>query len=329
MSPERGPVYVAGLERSGTTLLYALLASHPDIAMMRRTNLWTYFFGQFGDLGESANFERCLNAMMRYKRLVVLSLDYDRLRQEFTAGEPTYGRLFMLVGEQWAQRQGRPRWGDKSLHTERYADDIFAAFPHARILHMLRDPRDRHASVETRWKVRRGGVGAGVAEWLLSARLARRNQAQHPDRYRVIRYEELAEQPERTVRMICSFIGEDYLPAILEMGGARSFREQGSNSSYGARPAGVISTESIGRFRQVLSRRQIAFIQAVAGRDMCRFGYRRVDARLPYGERVPFIAADVPVEVAKMLGWRIRHQWRARKGHRLPPHRLVPRPEAA
>lgn len=329
MSPERGPVYVAGLERSGTTLLYALLASHPDIAMMRRTNLWTYFFGQFGDLGESANFERCLNAMMRYKRLVVLSLDYDRLRQEFTAGEPTYGRLFMLVGEQWAQRQGRPRWGDKSLHTERYADDIFAAFPHARILHMLRDPRDRHASVETRWKVRRGGVGAGVAEWLLSARLARRNQAQHPDRYRVIRYEELAEQPERTVRMICSFIGEDYLPAILEMGGARSFREQGSNSSYGARPAGVISTESIGRFRQVLSRRQIAFIQAVAGRDMCRFGYRRVDARLPYGERVPFIAADVPVEVAKMLGWRIRHLWRARKGHRLPPHRLVPRPEAA
>ena len=35
---ERGPVFVAGLERSGTSLIFALLASHPNIAMTRRTN---------------------------------------------------------------------------------------------------------------------------------------------------------------------------------------------------------------------------------------------------------------------------------------------------
>ena len=33
----QGPIYIAGLERSGTSLIYALLASHPNIAMFRRT----------------------------------------------------------------------------------------------------------------------------------------------------------------------------------------------------------------------------------------------------------------------------------------------------
>ena len=46
------PVYIAGLERSGTSLIYALLGSHPSIAMTRRTNLWTHFYGQYGDLGQ-------------------------------------------------------------------------------------------------------------------------------------------------------------------------------------------------------------------------------------------------------------------------------------
>ncbi|MFN2221113.1 MAG: sulfotransferase, partial [Candidatus Promineifilaceae bacterium] len=47
---QNNPVYVAGLERSGTSLMYALLASHPRIAMTRRTNMWTHFYNQYGDL---------------------------------------------------------------------------------------------------------------------------------------------------------------------------------------------------------------------------------------------------------------------------------------
>jgi len=43
---ERGPIFVAGPERSGTSLLFALLASHSQIAMTRRTNLWKHFYEQ-------------------------------------------------------------------------------------------------------------------------------------------------------------------------------------------------------------------------------------------------------------------------------------------
>jgi hypothetical protein len=320
---ERGPIFIAGLERSGTSLIFALLASHPDIAMTRRTNLWTHFYGQYGDLAEPENFERCLGTMMRYKRLLKLQPDANELRREFSEGDRTYARLFALLEEQYARRLGRPRWGDKSLNTERYADQILAAYPGARMLHMMRDPRDRYASSYARWKVRRGGVGAGTAEWLSSARLARRNQRRFPDRYSVVRYEALASEPERTLRWICEFIGEAFEPEMLLMEGAPVFREKGSNSSYGRRVPGVISTDSIGKYRQILSPRQIAFIQLLAAREMDVFGYETDRLDMSIAERLRFAALDIPVEAAHLSAWRTREMIRNRAGRPVPEYRLV------
>ena len=322
---ETGPVFVAGLERSGTSLLYALLASHPNLAMTRRTNLWTHFYGQYGDLSDPQNLDRCIDVMMRYKRLVKLQPDEVRLRRDFEHGPPTYGRLFELLEQQYAERHGRARWGDKSLHTERYADPIFAAYPGARILHMIRDPRDRYASSQTRWQVRRGGAGAGTAEWLSSVRLAERNVRRYPDRYRIVRYETLAAHPERTMQEICAFIGEQYTPGILTMEGAQDFRDRGSNSSYGTRTAGVISTDSIGRYRTVLSRRQIAFIQTVAGPALRRMGYHVDAPDLTRGDRLRFVLADLPLELARLAAWRAHNGIRNRTGRPLPTYRFVAR----
>ena len=326
---DNGPVFVAGLERSGTSLLYALLASHPRIAMTRRTNMWTHFYGQYGDLGDDRNLDRCIDVMLQYKRLVKLDPDESRLRREFGSGAPTYARLFALIEQQHADRLGKPRWGDKSLHTERYAEPIVASYPGARILHMIRDPRDRFASSLARWEVRLGGVGAGTAEWLSSARLAETNQARFRDQYMIVRYETLATYPERTLQQICGFINEPYAPEMLQMDGAQQFRDQGSNSSYGARQVGVISTDSIGRFTTVLSNRQVAFIHAVAGRTMRSLGYDLDPVPLSPGERLAFGLVDLPLEMVRLLAWRVRHHVRNHAGRPVPDYRLVPRHAAA
>src|SRR4029453_8147005 len=96
----KGPIFLAGADRSGTTLTYALLVSHPNIAMAHLgSNMWTFFYGQYGDLRHSDNFERCLAAMLRYKNVLLLNPDPDRIRKEFWQGQPTYARLFALL--QW------------------------------------------------------------------------------------------------------------------------------------------------------------------------------------------------------------------------------------
>lgn len=324
-----GPIFIAGLERSGTSLIFALLASHPRIAMTRRTNLWTYFYNQYGDLSVAENFDRCLKMMLRYKRLLPLQLDPDRLRQEFWRGETSYARLFAMIEEQYAARMGKPRWGDKSLNIERYAGPIFEAYPSAKMLHMIRDPRDRYASALTRWKVSRGGVGAGTAVWLQSMRLAHRNQTRYPDNYRIIRYETLAYHPEETLGEICAFIGEEYTPEMLSMDGAESFRDEGGNSSYGQHEPGRISTRSIGRYRTVLSPRQIAFIQKFARPEMLALSYPLDPIHLPFTERLLFAAVDLPLNLARMQVWNILEAYRNRTGRSLPDYRIVTEVQAS
>lgn len=317
----KGPVFVAGLERTGTSLMYALLASHPDIAMTRRTNLWSYFYKRYGDLGDVANLDRCLDVMSRYKRLRVLDIDWESLRADFLTGPSEYHVLFELLERQVADRLNKPRWGDKSLHTERYADQIFESYPDAHILHMMRDPRDRFASVIVRWKTRRGGVGAGIAEWRTSADLAARNAAAYPDRYRVVRYEDLVRRPDEEVESICDFIQATYHPSMLHMEGAPQFRSQGANSSYGPRTEGVISTDSIGRYASVLSAGHIRFIEDRLGPAMARFGYESGDSPRPGG--LSYIVGILGPEYFRYEAWHLRHRWRSWRGLDVPDYRLV------
>jgi hypothetical protein len=301
----RGPIFLAGADRSGTTLTYALLASHPNIAIAHLgSNMWTFFFGQHGDLGRPENFERCLAAMLQYKHVQILNPNPDRIRKEFWQGPTTYARLFALIQDHYAEQSGKQRWGDKTSYIERYADPIFAAYPTAKMIHMIRDPRDRYASAITIWPHGRGQVGGATARWLYSVRLANRNQRRHSDRYKVVRYETLVSQPEETLREICTFLGEDYDPAMLTMQGAERFLHKGGNSSYGKHGQGAISTAPIGRFRKTISGREIAFIQAYAKRDMIAYNYVLDPVRFSISDHLRFYFVDWPTNRSRMVAWR-------------------------
>jgi hypothetical protein len=322
----RGPILIAGADRSGTTLLYALLASHPNVSMVRRTNMWRYFHRRYGDLGDAANLDRCLHDMLCYRRMQHLHPDPERIREEFLQGEPTYGRLFALFHQHHAESMGKTRWGDKSLHTERYADRVFAEYPDARIVHTIRDPRDRYASVRKRHGKDVPRVGAATGRWLASTRDARRNRRRYPDRYLIVRYEDLAMDPERMMRRICTFIGEGYTPEILSMEGARDHRDGGGNSSFGDVDTRTISTKAIGRYRTVLTPFELRYIELVAGGTMRRFGYRREGAPLSFAASLRFHLAFLPEQLARMASEAVWTRIRRWRGDRHPGFRFADRP---
>ena len=316
------PVFVSGTNRSGTTLMYALLASHPNLSMVRRTDMWRYFYGQFGDLSQEENFEQCLDAMLRYKRVVNLEPDPERIRREFWQGPPTYGRLFALFHQHHAERIGKPRWGDKSLHTEKYASQIFTEFPQAKIIHIIRDPRDRYTSVLKRLNATSSRIGVDVIKWLASTRVARRQAQRNPDRFLIVPYETLAQRPAETLHQVCEFIGETYTPEMLTMKGAPRYHKAGANTSFEQVKPGVISTRSIGRFRQVISQWEIAFIQTFAGRLMAEFGYELEPVRLSGRGRLAYLKA-LPPGVVRMIRWLALDMLSEMNGRPVREHRIV------
>lgn len=282
-----------------------MLSSHPNIVMSRRTSMWTTYYNRFGDLSRGDNLDRCLEAMLQRKHVASLRPDLDRIRRDFWQGAPTYARLFALLHEQYAEQEGKPRWGDQTELVESRADLVLAAYPGSRMIHMIRDPRDRYEAALARRPQGRGKVGGATAMWLYSVGLAKRNQASYPDRYMTVRYETMVTQPEETLREVCALLGEEFSPGMLTMEGIPRFQRAGVGP--GQSP---ISTAFIGRHRQRISGRELAFMQAFAGRDMLACGYDLEDIRLSLGDRLVLYSIDWPANLARMVVWRTQEQIR-------------------
>lgn len=320
---EPRPIFVCGADRSGTSLMYALLSSHPDISMVRRSNMWRWFHGKFGDLDDAANLDHLLDTMSRYARLDVLEADWDAIRADLSTGPVTYGRVFDLMHRRHAERLGRRRWGDKSLHTELHADAVFDEFPGARIIHMVRDPRDRQASIANRYDDRSRGLGSTTGRWLRSARAAARNRRRFPGRYLVVRFEDLCREPAAVMNEVCRFVDEPFVEEMLLMGDAPDHRD--GNSSFGDLAPSTISTKPIGRYRSKLEPGQIALLQLLLGREMRRLGYEPDRVDLAMADRAKLIGRDLPVAVARTLAWTARDR-RTERTETAPDRRLASTP---
>ncbi len=325
---ELGPIFIAGTDRAGKTLLSAILSSHSRISVPAvGSNLWTLFYRRFGDLADPAAFEHCLAELLAYKHITYLEPDVHRIRAEFQHGPRTYARLFELLQVQYAERMGKPRWGDQTGLVEGYADPIMAAYPTARMIHMIRDPRDRYDASITMWPEGRLRVGGAVARWLYSARHAERNRRRYPDRYLVVRYEDLVRDPEGTTRLVCAMVGEAYEPSMLELGGMPTYRAK----LLGGRPpdaaGAIIRADFVGTYRGRVPVRELRFLEARAATSMRGLGYELDRPTLGPADWLRYLAVDLPLNAARMAVWNLRQtaaeRLPRRFGKRPPSHHLV------
>jgi hypothetical protein len=240
--------------------------------------------------------------MLSHKPIRKLGPDPDRIRREFWQGEPSYARLFALFHEHYAERVGKPRWGDQLAFIERYADPIFSAFPNARMIHMIRHPKDRFEASETRKRRDSGKAGWHTARWLFSARLGQRNRQRYPDCYRMVKYEALIERPEETLREICAWIGEEFHQGMLSLEGAMRFGEDGLEGDE--HRFGPEVGEASARQRQ-MSKPETAFLQAWAGEEMSALGYAGETVHLSTRESLKYHIVDGPANLIGAVLWNV------------------------
>lgn len=298
------PIFIGGLDRSGKTTLRAYLHSHPNIAIPAvGSNMWTYFYGQYGDLGNNENFERCLSDMLHYKHVAFLEPEPDRIRQEFKQGSATYAHLFSLFLVHFAMRENKPRWGVQTGLIERYADRIIASYPGAKIIHMVRDPRDRYAGSLQLWPKGRLRAGGSVTRWSYSTYLAKRNMKKYPDQYMVVRFEDLIRETESTLKTVCDFLDEDFQAEMLVMPGAREMRDKLLRNSRKNDGESPLSDEFIGIYKHVVPKLEVQYIQLFIGKLMKSFKYQPDQFKFSATERLQFLFMTLPSNFLRMVFW--------------------------
>jgi len=291
---ENGPIFIGGVSRSGKTLLSALLSLHSNIAIPPKgTNLWNFFLNKYGDLNWKHNFERCLSDMLRYRHIRCLDPNPNRIRKEFSLGQRSYSNLFALFHRHYADRLGKPRWGVQSGFIEAYSKVIFQEFPRAKMIHLIRDPRDRFASLILMSPEVLNKIGPNTANWIYSVYLAQKNSKRYSENYKIVLYEKLVLYPEETLRDIGIFLNESFSSTCSEFTNAPEFLEK----------HGRLTQNYIGHYPNILSKSDIAFIQRFSKRYMLANGYELETIRFPVNTEMVIDFKRRITDFTHLTGW--------------------------
>jgi hypothetical protein len=288
------PVFIGAAPRSGTTLLRTMLNSHPELAIPRETRILVDGYrrrAEWGDLRDVENRRRVARWVVERKRSRYRQLtdDPEELVAAMVAAPPTLGSVLGAGFRLYADRHGKPRWGDKRPSLVLNLDAVDAMFPDAQFVNLVRDPRAVVASI--RRVGRRYGWGAhglpGATDtWERSMRAADRwRRRLGPGRFLEVRYEDLVTEPEAVLGRIVAFLDLDAagLDAMLRHHETADI----DNRTLHALVSKPVTTERLRSWEHALRPREIAFVESVLGDRMGRYGYEPVatGVRVPPGLR--------------------------------------------
>jgi hypothetical protein len=155
---------------------------------------------------------------------------------------------------------------------------VKADIPSALFVHIIRDGRDIALSLKKMggfsplpWdRTETRGLVATALYWEWMVRQGRRHGHKFPTDYTEIRYEDLVTEPRRTLAGLASFIDHDLDYERIQKAGLGRLSE--SNSSFREEPE-TEKVNPLGRWKERLSRENIAAIEAAVGDCLEETGY--------------------------------------------------------
>ena len=234
-------IFVVGNSRSGTTMMGRILGKHSRVYTFGEL----HFFGQL--CAPPFSSELCKEEIEELTaQLYCIQREGYRTHgnarrflgeaQAFLERLSTYpdtsASLFEAFLYHEAAENGKTIPCDQTPRNVFYIADILEFYPNARVINMIRDPRDVLLSQKRKWKRRfLGGSDLPIKEMLRdwmnyhpitishiwrTAVNASDQFAQH-DRVISIYFEELLMHPETTVKSLCDFVGITYTDEMLQV----------------------------------------------------------------------------------------------------------------
>jgi len=272
------PVIIVGLSRSGSTLLARMLDAHSALAIFPET--WCYVeldcLGCMQEFTDEWQYILFLNRI--WKHLREQNGPAARIVAEEGAKRPRYvgitAPMLQSMGQAYAEARGAIFWGEKTPSHILFLPEIYKLFPNAKVLVMLRDPRDVLLSYDERW-----GGGKRKTEFIMMAAAQVRHNLTYfirrpgfsREQIFVIKYEELTAEPSRVLHAACRFLNLEFEPEMLQF--HRQYANGRSAGQHHKLLSAPATTERVGRYRECFSQLQIALVENFLAEEMNILGY--------------------------------------------------------
>ncbi len=314
-------VFICGATRSGTTLMANLLDGHPDIFMLpvepRILHYWNYhtthnsaenYFTRdylssidvvyLTDEVARSEFDSFVNDQSgaeNYAKwdLVDKNQFIERylnvLKAEGVSLRSVYTALFKAImpSDQF-ENENTIFVEKRPFDNEAGAIELSQAFPRAKFIHLIRDPRTRYLSVKMKRVRRRLGVftkqaarvngkdfATGHSETTMAGmELALLNKIILGEKYHVVRFEDLIGDPEAEMKKISAHLNIEFSENLLKQ--TVGNKEQGAVSSLErGMPSGIkdISDSRLKQFFKHTSRTERRILGLFTWELAKHFGY--------------------------------------------------------
>jgi hypothetical protein len=325
---EQRACFIAGQAKSGTTLLVALLDSHPELLVLpEETAYFPTVLTKYGPRGRRAQFDYLTKQSLsnvlfggpcKWGKRSYATFPREKFFQTFerAAFDPANAQedLLVLMVKAYAATLERSldtitRWVEKTPANRNHVNAVLSRFPHAKILVTLRDPRAILAAQIALEKTRQTGrfsIYYVIAHWRVAAKLARRvRDAEVPGL--VVQYERLVSESARTMKEVCGYLGIEFDPdTVLTPTKVGRFW---SGNSAARINFSQISTEPVTRWERELSQDEIGWVEWHCRDLMPEFGYEPRLSRRELRCFVRPIRGERPREYLKSRAYSLRDDW--------------------
>lgn len=297
-------IFIVGASRSGTTMLSRILGKHTTIFSLNELHV-------FGDLIGADSIQKTLTVAQqvdlsdavlcreehgiwgaskslsdpRRGRAVV-----DKLEVHASTGADVFRESVLLV----AGENGKPHVAEQTPRNIFFAEALLTAYPHAHVVHMVRDPRAVLASQKNKWRRKfLGGSGIPMLEmirmwtnyhpitlsklWVNANRVAS-NLDTH-ERFHVLKFEQLLESPKLALSDLCTGMGLEFENEMLDID------HIGSSHQHNISEASGISNTTADSWRENLSPAEQWVSEKMCSEVMAHFGYVS-----PKGRKIPVLS---------------------------------------
>jgi hypothetical protein len=278
------PIIVIGSERSGTTLVMLVLGSHPRIAVPEVAWYYTRFrpyLFTYGDLAEIENFRVLCHEMAYGLRTPFWGMPVnpatfgDEIVDRARALEQSFGGVYAAMFQYYAERQGKPRWGEKTPYNLFYVEQVLEDFPNAQFVFITRDGRDASAEFLDA-SFGPTNIYAAAELWRLGQEAVKPWRARlSADQWYDLSYEDFVREPVDHLKRLCAFLGEDYNDDMLRFHTSANAQRRGKSKDNWA-VAEPISDKHVGIYQDLLSIRDQRIMAWVAGDTLRELGYQNI-----------------------------------------------------
>lgn len=253
-------LFLVGCPRSGTTLLQSLLSAHPQVFSVPESHLYSRVSSRNRLLRRLGMARR--DAPEIFSRILVSSGLPPAKPRGVTVN--FYLRRLAEALDKATLAEGKTVWLEKTPRHLYYLSDISRTLPSAKFIHILRNGSDVVASLyETThqypglWGGERS-IDSCIDRWIKDIALS--SQYQGKRNHLIVRYEELIEDPETSLRKLLVFVDIPFAKSILTDYRYASRKVVASSEAWKASVQDRIQDTRNCKFRRVFAPEKQAYI---------------------------------------------------------------------